>query len=128
MPATNFPEYARSVEDTLHRVLATGEAVLVTLKVDQRSSVRGFIAGSMEFHDGSMLHFREFVDTNQAEQKIMYAYHYQDANHNLIFRYDNAAHRPALPYPAYKHTGSDVQVSLIPTLAGVLDQILKLRS
>ena len=27
----------------------------------------------------------------------MYAYHYQDADTNLVFRYDNAAHKPALP-------------------------------
>jgi hypothetical protein len=59
-------------------VVATGEAVLVTLQVDQRSAVRGFIAGSLQFEDGSELHFREFVDVTQAEPKIMYAYHYQD--------------------------------------------------
>ena len=32
----------------------------------------------------------------QAEPKPLYAYHYQDAEHHLIFRYDNAAHKPAL--------------------------------
>ena len=58
MPATNFPEYARSIEDTLNKVVATGEAVLVTLQVDLRSIVRGFIAGSLQFHDGSSLHLR----------------------------------------------------------------------
>jgi hypothetical protein len=42
----------------------------------------------------------------------MYAYHYQDVERNLIFRYDNAAHRLALPYPAHKHTQSgDAEVS-----------------
>ena len=75
MPAANFPEYAQGLEDTLNKVVATGEAVLVTLQVDQPSAVRGFIAGSLQFHEGSVLHFREFVDTSQAEPKIMYAYH-----------------------------------------------------
>ena len=125
MLAANFPEYARSLEDALDKVVATGEAVLVSLQVDQRSAVRGFIAGSLQFHNGSILHFREFVDISQAEPKIMYAYHYQDADHNLIFRYDNAAHRPALPQPEHKHTQSDINVSPVPTLPGILDQILK---
>jgi len=94
MPATNFPEYARGIADALNKIVAAGEAVLVNLQVDQRSTVRGFIAGSLQLRDGSTLYFREFVDISQAEPKIMYAYHYQDTDHNLIFRYDNAAHRP----------------------------------
>jgi hypothetical protein len=125
MPATNFPEYVRSLEDALDKVVATGEAMLVTLQVDQRSAVRGFITGSLQFHDGSVLYFREFVEVSQAEPKVMYAYHYQDTGHNLIFRYDNAAHRPALPQPEHKHTRLGIDISLVPTLSEVLDQILK---
>ena len=86
MPATNFPNYARSISDTLDRVVATGEAVLLTLQVDQRSFMQGFIAGSLQFEDGSTLHFREFVNVSRLEPKLMYAYHYQDANSNLVFR------------------------------------------
>ena len=91
MPAITFPEYAQRIADTLNQVVATGEAVLLTLQVDHRSAIRGLIAGALEFADGSTLHFREFIDTSQAEPKLMYAYHYQDIEHNLIFRYDNAA-------------------------------------
>lgn len=125
MPAANFPEYAHGLEDSLNKAIATGETVLITLQVDQRSAVRGFITGSLQFHDGSVLHFREFVDTSQREPKIMYAYHYQDANNNVIFRYDNAAHRPALAQPEHRHTQSGVDVSPVPTLLQVLDQIFK---
>ena len=128
MPATNFPDYPRSIDDTLHKMVATGEAVVVTLQVDQRSAVRGFIAGTLQFHDGSTLQFREFVDMSQAEPKIMYAYQHQGADHNLIFHYDNAVHRPALPQPAHRHTPSAVGISPVPKLAGVLDQILKQRN
>ena len=69
------------------------------------------------------LHFREYIDMTQAEPKIMYAYHCQDADHNLIFRYDNAAHKPALPQPEHKHTPLGIEASPVPTLAEVLDQI-----
>ena len=60
MPATNFPEYARIIEDVLDVAIATGEATLVSIEIDQRSSLRGFIAGLLQFNDGSELHFREF--------------------------------------------------------------------
>ena len=125
MPAATFPEYAREITETLEQAVTTGDAVLLTLQVDQRSAIRGFIAGSLQFADGSTLHCREFVDVSQAEPKIMYAYHYQDADRRLIFRYDNAAHRPPLPHPTHKHTASGVEVSAVPTLSEILDHILR---
>jgi hypothetical protein len=114
MPAATFPEYARQIAETLEQVVAIGDAVLLTLQVDQRSAIYG-----------SSLHFREFVDVSQAEPKLMYAYHYQDVDHRLIFRYDNAAHRPTLPSPTHKHTDSGVEVSPVPTLSEILDHILR---
>jgi len=125
MPAATFPEYARELTETLEQVVATGDATRLTLQVDQRSAIRGFIAGSLEFSTGSTLHIREFVDVSQAEPKIMYAYYYQDADQRLIFRYDNAAHRPTLSHPAHKHIESGLEVSPVPTLSEVLDDILR---
>lgn len=55
------------------------------------------MAGIWQFGDGSEVLFRKYVDATQAEPKVMYAYHDQNAEDNLIFRYDNAAYRPALP-------------------------------
>ena len=125
MPATTFPEYVQRSTDLLNHVVATGDMVLHTLQVDQRSAVRGLIAGVLQFSDGSELYFREYIDVTQAQPKIMYAYHYQDAEHTLIFRYDNAAHKPALPRPEHRHTRVGIEPSAVPTLAEVLDQILR---
>jgi len=83
MPATNFPEHAREIEDVLDAAVAAGEAVLVSIQIDQRSSLRGFITGVFRFKDASELHFREFVDTSLPEPRLMYAYHYQDAKRGL---------------------------------------------
>ena len=74
----------------------------------------------IEFADGA-----EDVDAAQAEPKIMYANHDQDTEHNLIFLYDNAAHRPALPQLEHRHTRLGVEAHPVPTLAEVLDQILR---
>jgi hypothetical protein len=48
--------------------------------------------------------------------QIIYADHDQDAEHKLIFRYDNAAHRQALPQQAHRHTRSGIEASPVPTL------------
>lgn len=124
MPAINFPEYARAIQGVLDTAVATGEAALVSIRIDQRSSVRGFISGLLQFNDASELHFREFVDTTEFEPRLMYGYHYQDAHQELIFRYDNATHRPSLPQTEHKHTPAGVQVFPAPTLTQLMDEIL----
>jgi len=126
MPTTGFLECARAIRDAIDRLTDSGDAVLVSLQLDQRSSVRGFIDGTMQFHDGSQLIFREFLDATRNEPRLMYAYHYQDAAQQLVFRYDNAAHRPALPQPAHRHTLSGIEPASPPALAEVLDEILRI--
>ncbi|MBI1928092.1 hypothetical protein HYR99_28090 [Candidatus Poribacteria bacterium] len=125
MPTTNFPEYAHFITDALNAVVATGQAKLVNLQIDQRSMLRGFISGRLLFDDNSELHFREFVDLALSEPRLMYAYHYQDANKGLIFRYDNAPHRPPLSQAEHEHTPAGIILSLPPTLVQIIDQILK---
>ena len=124
MFATTFLEYADYLRRDIEEVVAAGFAHVVTFTVEPRSAVRGFIKGHLQFTDGSVLHFREFVDLTLAKPKVMYAYHYQDAEGNLRFRYDNAAHRPPLPQREHKHTPSEVVVAPAPKLRDVLSEIL----
>ena len=124
MPAINFPEYARGITNLLDTLFASGQARLVNIQVDQRSMLRGFFSGVLLFEDDSELHFREFVDFTQTQPRLTYAYHYQNANKVLIFRYDNAIHRPALAHKDHKHTSDGITLSPAPTLAQIVDGIL----
>jgi hypothetical protein len=125
MPTTGFPEYARSISDVLDAAVSAGHASLTSLQVDHRSPLRGLISGSLVFEDGSELHFREFVDATMDEPRVMYAYHYQDAGGTLVFRYDNAAHRPGLSHPEHRHAPEGIAASTAPTLAQIIDEILE---
>lgn len=124
MRASSFDEYAEHILNTITGLLATGQAVLAEQNIDQRSALRGFIGGVLQFEDGSELHFREFVDTSLPEPRVMYAYHYQDADNDLIFRYDNAAHKPTPPQVDHKHTRTAIQSSRAPTFEMIIDEIL----
>lgn len=126
MLATDFHEYVQALTDLLNTIAKSGRVARVRLETDSRSKVRGLIVGTLWFEDGSELHLREFVDLTLPEPRMMYAYHYQSANKKLIFRYDNAAHRPALEQAAHKHTTEGTSASRIPTLVQVLDEILSL--
>ncbi|MBI3912769.1 MAG: hypothetical protein HY327_01040 [Chloroflexi bacterium] len=125
MPTTNFLEYVQVIRDVLDATLARGDAEILTFDIDQRSRVRGFIKGTLKFGDGSELHFREFIDLTLTEPRLMYGYHYQQADKSLVLRYDNAAHRPPLLQPEHKHTSNDVFISSMPTLAQVIDEIMR---
>lgn len=84
--------------------------------------------GRVYFPDGSLLHVREFVYVIREIERDMYSYHYVDSSGNLIFRYDNADHKPKLNLPNlphHKHEESEENIVdySAPTLAEVLLEI-----
>lgn len=86
----------------------------------------GFVRGIVTFADESQLHIRELMETQPTLVQIAYAYHYQEADSTLVFRYDNAPHFPHLPtHPHHKHEGSADRVIGVqaPTIFQVLDEI-----
>jgi len=89
-----------------------------------RPGAQGYLTGSITFVDSSTLHFKEFLDAVREEvDKLMYTYHYQDAGNELIFRYDNARHRPPLRSLEHKHTPAQVVETPAPDLNEVLAEI-----
>lgn len=119
----SFQAYLDQFHHSLATLLASGEAQIIEFQVDAHSITKGYIRGALLFNNGSECHFREFIDTTQVEPRLMYAYHYQDANKALIFRYDNAAHRPALSQPEHKHTPDGVVLSIAPPFEELLNEI-----
>jgi len=47
---------------------------------DKRTRHEGFFRGELYFVDGSMLHVREFVDTEEGIDRLTYVYQYMDAS------------------------------------------------
>ncbi len=93
---------------------------------EKRSSYVGYIRGNIYFKDDSLLYFRELVNLRLNAHSTVYVYHYQRADHSLVFRYDNSEHFPDLPnFPYHKHVNdeSNVVSATAPDLATVLDEI-----
>ena len=101
-------DYFRDVE-----ALITGSRAVhsSSMTYDKRSTHIGFIRGDIYFLDGSVLHLREFVQSQHVIERYMYAYHYQRPDGTFVFRYDNTPHFPSLPtFPYHKHEGSEANV------------------
>jgi len=93
---------------------------------EKRSAFIGFVRGNVYFDDGSLLHFRELINLQLSNQPASYVYHYQRADHSLVFRYDNSPHFPELSnFPNHKHSHieSTVASAIAPDLKTVLDEI-----
>ncbi|MEI7671247.1 MAG: DUF6516 family protein, partial [Deltaproteobacteria bacterium] len=92
-----------------------------------------FISGALEFRDGSLLDFKEFVEYIDTLEKFKYAYNYRSPLH-LVFRFDNAPDpgaRALLSFPHHKHRpdGSIVEsfdIALSDVLSMIEEIILSL--
>lgn len=80
------------------------------------ANLQGIVEGRLRFWDGSMLEFVEVLTVRGVIlNKVDYAYHYQDKDDNLIFRYDNAPHYPNITsFPHHKHMQKNVEAATPP--------------
>jgi hypothetical protein len=70
--------------------------------------------------DGSRL----IISEATTPRGFRYAYHWQDANGQLLARWDNAPHHHALPtFPDHFHDGQRIEPAVQPSIHGVLDYI-----
>lgn len=118
--------------DLLKRVIdrfAVAPFVLdAQVSFELRPGDQGYATGVILFQDQSTLHFREYLDDTAGHvSKLMYSYHYQDADEHLVFRYDNAHHRPTLAFLDHKHTLGGIVPGRTPNLEAVLTEIVSAR-
>ena len=88
----------------------------------------GYMRANITFVDGSMLHFREYIDAEYGIERLMYSYHYMDRSQRLVFRYDNADHHRELNlanYPHHKHADAEKSIitSSAPSFFDVINEI-----
>jgi len=120
MPISN---YFNQFSQRLASYQGTGLVASTEVRFDGRTDTQGFISATVEFLDGSKLFIREYVDVRSEVEKFSYAYHYQDQTGELIFRYDNARHRPDPGFLDHKHVQGSMTAAMIPTLESVLGEV-----
>lgn len=118
--------YFNRIKSLIDRYASTLFVVESTLNFETRPGEQGYVTGELLYVDGSRLHFREFLDGAEgAVEKLMYTYHYQNAKNALIFRYDNARHRPLLSSLEHKHNIDGIRLEPAPALEDVLSEVVE---
>lgn len=115
-------DYFRIIEDSLKHL----RPLLITnIQLTEYTNYTGVIRGSILFPDGSILHFREYLNLKLPTPKKTYSYHYQKED-ECIFRYDNAPHHPEVTsFPHHKHLKDDLSSSSPPELSEVILEIMQ---
>lgn len=118
----SIADYASRIRSA---ILETPHVVSHSLAYEDRPPVAGIIRGSAAFADGSVFHFKEFLQLSPTVTRLKYAYQYVTADGSPIFRYDNArdpAARRLPSYPHHKHMHNDIYPSPGPTLTEALHE------
>ena len=83
--------------------------------IRERSTlVDGYLRARLALADGSQLEFSEYMQRSSDGTIVVitYSYHWADANHELIARWDNTPHFPDLPgFPDHIHDGVTGEVT-----------------
>jgi hypothetical protein len=120
--------YFNQIKTLVDRYATTDLILESKVNFDLRPGEQGYLSGSVIFTDSSILYFREFLDAfGGSIDKVMYTYHYQDTNYSLIFRYDNALHKPTLLFREHKHLPGNIEDAGAPTLEDVLSEIFMIK-
>ena len=120
--------YFSQLQAIVDQYAAANFVVETKVNVETRPGDQGYVTGTITFIDNSTLHFSEFLDqAGDVVDKLMYTYHYQNADNQLIFRYDNAFHKPSLSSPEHKHLPQQIIEANAPTLDDVLAEIVTTR-
>ena len=118
-------EYLAGIVTTIDEYSKTDLIVQYDTNTDIRTPKIGTIKGSITFITYSKLFFIEYIDLRYGIHKLSYSFHYQNKDNELIFRYDNAAHKPRLAFEEHKHLHDGAIVEAIaPDFFAILEEII----
>jgi len=118
-------DYLALFRQAIEKVEDYGYAESIEINEEIRPNKQAVIKAKIALIDGSVLHIKEYIDAKYTIQKVSYAYQYQNRDGDLIFRYDNAVHRPALEFKEHKHIKGGVIIeSILPNVSDIMDEVL----
>ena len=121
----SLSHYLSDFRKEIERVDDYGFAESVDLHEEIRAGKQALLKVNVVLVDGSTLLIMEYIDTKFGIEKLSYAYQYQDRNGKLLFRYDNASHKPALDFKEHKHKNDGTVLSAKPPeLKEIIDEVI----
>ena len=117
--------YLRLFRRGIEKLENYGYTESIDIKEEIRPNKQAIVKAKIVLVDRSVLHIREYIDAKYKIEKVSYAYQYQDRHGKLIFRYDNAVHRPTLQFKEHKHTKDGIIIEAAPPeISDIVDEVV----
>ena len=121
----SLSKYLKQFRQVVGKLESYGYAESVEIREEIRPNKQAVIKAKIVLIDRSVLHIKEYIDARYKIQKVSYAYQYQDKSGTLIFRYDNAIHRPVLGFRQHKHIRDGLIIeALLPDVSDIIDEVI----
>ena len=120
----SISEYLVSIRRAIERLDTYGFAESIIFQEELRAGKQAVVKVEIVLVDGSCLIIREYIDSKYGIEKLSYVYQYQDRERNLIFRYDNAAHKPKLELTEHRHSPDGIICVESPQMGELVDEVI----
>lgn len=119
-------EYIEGLKTGIYLLDDYGLAMRIESETSFREESEAFVTFKILLVDDSELYIREYLAERDGKiEKLSYSYQYQAGDKSLIFRYDNAEHKPALGFNEHKHTrAGNIIPSPLPQINEIVDEVI----
>ena len=122
----SLQKYIDQFRNALEKLLDFGLTESFNFEQEVRPGRQAVINAEVVLINEIILYIRAYIDAKYKITLMSYAFQYQKKNGKLIFRYDNAAHKPTLDFKEHKHleSGETIEASP-PDPLDLIDEIIE---
>lgn len=121
----SLSRYLSDVRQEIERLDDYGFAESIDFHEEIRAGKQALLRIGIVLMDSSILLIKEYIDSKYGIEKVSYAYQYHDGDGKLLFRYDNAVHKPALNFKDHKHKRDGTVLSIKPPeIKELIDEVI----
>jgi len=118
-------EYINRFREGIQKIDNYGYADSIDIREEIRANKQAILNVKVVLINQSVLHIKEYIDVKYKINRVSYAYQYQDRTGRLIFRYDNATHRPVLGFNEHKHSSDGtIYEAVLPDIFDFVDEVI----
>lgn len=119
-------EYIDQFRKALERLLDFGLTESFDFKQEIRPGKQATINAEVILINETILYIRAYISAKYKISLLSYAFQYQSKDGKLIFRYDNATHKPPLGFEEHKHMeNGDIIEASSPDPRDLVDEIIE---
>ena len=115
------------IRASIEKIELYGYVESIEIKEEIRAGKQAVLYVKLVLVDGSIVSIKEYIDAKYGIDRVSYGYQYHDSSGVTIFRYDNAKHKPALPYTEHKHlSNGDIVEEPCPNMDEFIDEVISM--